>query len=118
MGYTECMNKSLKKQNKIDHEQNYSNFEEGGNKGPLSAETEQPCIAADKLPCVKQEQASNLTGGSRNSSANLGKVMAKYEASKTRAKYAEISAKIIKEKSTNRRRNYRNYKVSQKKRKN
>ena len=76
---------------KHDYQQNYSNFEEDGNKGSLSVETEQPCIAADKLPCVKQEQASNLTGGSRNSSAHLGKVIAKYEVSKTRAKNAEIS---------------------------
>ena len=62
---------------KHDYEQNYSYFEEDENKGPLSVETEQPCIATDKLPCVKQEQASNLTGGSRDSS-HLGKVMAKY----------------------------------------
>lgn len=38
---------------KYDYEQNYSSFEEDGNKEPSSIETEQPCIAADKLPCVK-----------------------------------------------------------------
>ena len=38
----------------IKHEQIYINFEEDGNEGPLSVETEQPCITTNKLLCVKQ----------------------------------------------------------------